>query len=69
MIIGCYDEMKVQSERQPLVMGIALHPYIVGQPHRLHELRRALQHIVSDGCAWLTRPGEILDHVRRVAPV
>ena len=69
MIIGCYDEMKAQSERQPLVMGVALHPYIVGQPHRLHELRRALQHIVSDGCAWLTRPGEILDHVRKVTSV
>jgi peptidoglycan/xylan/chitin deacetylase (PgdA/CDA1 family) len=68
MIIGCYEEMKLQSAHQPLVMGIALHPYIVGQPHRLRELRRALQHIVSDGRAWLSAPGAILDHVRSVAP-
>ena len=30
---------------QPLVMGIALHPYLVGQPYRLRHLRRALEHI------------------------
>ncbi len=68
MIIGCFDEMAVQSAGQPLVMGIALHPYIVGQPHRLRELRRALQHIAADGRAWFTRPGAILDHVKSVVP-
>lgn len=68
MIIGCYEEMKTQSANQPLVMGIALHPYIVGQPHRLRELRRALQHIATDGCAWLTTPGTILDHVTSLGP-
>jgi peptidoglycan/xylan/chitin deacetylase (PgdA/CDA1 family) len=68
MILGCYEEMKAQSAHQPLVMGIALHPYIVGQPHRLRELRRALQHIVMDGKAWLSRPGAILDHARSFAP-
>ena len=26
-------------------MGIALHPYLVGQPYRLRHLRRALEHI------------------------
>lgn len=67
MILGCYEEMKSQSASQPLVMGIALHPYIVGQPHRLRELRRALQHIVTDGQAWLTTPATILDHARSVA--
>ena len=28
-------------------MGIALHPYIVGQPYRLRHLRRALRHIAA----------------------
>jgi peptidoglycan/xylan/chitin deacetylase (PgdA/CDA1 family) len=68
MILACYEEMTAQSARQPLVMGIALHPYIVGQPHRLHELRRALQHIVADDRAWLARPGAILDHVKTATP-
>ncbi len=63
LIIGNYEEMLAQSRRQPRVMGIALHPYIVGQPYRLRELRRALRHIVDDGRAWITLPGAILDHV------
>lgn len=63
LIIGNYEEMRAQSAHQPLVMGIALHPYIVGQPHRLRELRRALQHVVRDGNAWIATPGAILEHV------
>jgi len=67
MIIDCYDEMLAQSARQSLVMGIALHPYIVGQPHRLRHLRRALAHIVQSGRAWWTTPGAIHDHVAKIA--
>ena len=48
-------------------MGIALHPYLVGQPHRLVPLRRALEHIVKSGAAWLTTPGAIKDHVEGAA--
>jgi allantoinase len=66
MIVDTYDEMLEQSTAQPLVMGIALHPYIVGQPHRLRHLRRALAHIVADGRAWLTRPGDIVEHLDRL---
>ena len=68
MIVDCYDEMLAQSVKQPLVMGIALHPYIVGQPHRLKPLRRALRHIVSSGRAWLTTPGRIYAHVTGGSP-
>jgi allantoinase len=65
MIVHQYEEMLRQCARQPLVMGIALHPYIVGQPHRLHHLRKALAHLsdetVSKGAAWWTTPGQIRD--------
>ena len=61
-IIDSFDEMLEQSARQPLVMGIALHPYIVGYPHRLRPLRRALRHIVERrGDIWLTTPGGIAE--------
>jgi allantoinase len=56
--------MTEQSQHQPLVMGIALHPYLVGQPHRLRQLRRALKHICAAGTAWWTTPGAIYDHVQ-----
>lgn len=60
MIVDHFDEMLAQSQRQPLVMGIALHPYIVGQPYRLRHLRRALRHIVAHDEIWFTTPGQIL---------
>ena len=63
MIVDQFDEMLAQSARQPLVCGIALHPYIVGQPFRLRHLRRALKHI-AERCAdvWLTHAGKIAEH-------
>ena len=63
MIVDNFDEMLRQSKHQPLVMGIALHPYLVGQPYRLSHLRRALQHLVKQKKAWLTTPGKVLEAV------
>jgi peptidoglycan/xylan/chitin deacetylase (PgdA/CDA1 family) len=66
MIIGNFDEMLEQSARQPLVMGIALHPYIVGQPYRLRELRRALHHILRRrDDIWFTTAGQIAAHASK----
>jgi hypothetical protein len=67
MIVDNFDEMLERTQRpgdpQSLVMGIALHPYIVGQPYRLRHLRRALKHIAgaAGSAVWLTRPGAIVD--------
>jgi len=65
MIIDNFDEMLAQSAGQPLVMGIALHPYLVGQPYRLRHLRRALTHISDHrDRIWLTRAGDIHAYCR-----
>lgn len=66
MITDNFDEMLEQARSQPLVMGIALHPYLVGQPYRLRHLRTALQHIAARrdaGQVWFTTPGAICRHV------
>ena len=42
MIVDQFEEMIEQSEQQPLVMSVALHPFICGQPFRLRPLRQAL---------------------------
>ncbi|MDF1486328.1 polysaccharide deacetylase family protein [Ramlibacter sp. H39-3-26] len=71
MVVDNFDEMLDQSARQPLVMGIALHPYIVGQPYRLRHLRRALEHIAAQrdaGRIWFTTPGAICAHVDALFP-
>jgi allantoinase len=71
MIIDNFDEMLHQSRRESLVMGVALHPYLVGQPYRLRHLRRALEHLArarDRGDIWITTPGAICDHVDTVLP-
>ena len=70
MIIDNTDEMLEQARRQPLVMGIALHPYIVGQPYRLRHLRRALTHLAAArdrAQVWFTTPGAICEHAAKMA--
>jgi peptidoglycan/xylan/chitin deacetylase (PgdA/CDA1 family) len=63
LIVDNFDEMLEQSREQSLVMGIALHPYIVGQPYRLKHLRRALRYIAKNRKVWFTTPGKICDFV------
>ncbi len=71
MVIDQFDEMLEQSQdgHAPLVMGIALHAMIAGQPFRVRALRRALQHIAShrERC-WLTTAGAIAQAAEAFAP-
>jgi peptidoglycan/xylan/chitin deacetylase (PgdA/CDA1 family) len=63
MIVDQFEEMLAQSAGQALVMGVALHPYIVGQPFRLRHLRRALDHIAAPRTeVWATTAGAIAAH-------
>ncbi len=71
MIVDQFEEMLEQSERQPLVFSLALHGFIVGQPHRTRNLRRALQHCLQPKYRerlWITRAGAIADHCMSLAP-
>jgi allantoinase len=63
-IVDQFDEMLAQSARQPLVCPISLHPFVMGRPYRIRQLRRALTHIAAHrDRVWLTRPRDICAHV------
>jgi hypothetical protein len=65
MIVDQFDEMIEQCVEQPLVCGIALHPFLVGQPFRIRPLRNALKHCLEHphrDRVWWTLPGKIADH-------
>jgi hypothetical protein len=63
--IDQFDEMFEQSRKgQSLVCPFVLHAFILGQPFRLRQLRRAMQHILRHRDEiWLTQPGAIAAHV------
>lgn len=55
MIVDAFDEMLEHGGAQPLVLGVALHAHVSGQPFRLRHLRRALQHIAAhQDQVWIT---------------
>ena len=64
MIVDAFEVLHAESAKRPLVIGIALHAYIVGWPHRFKHLARALKHIVrrADDRVWLTTSGAIAAH-------
>jgi peptidoglycan/xylan/chitin deacetylase (PgdA/CDA1 family) len=65
MIVDQFEEMIEQSDQQPLVMSVALHPFICGQPFRLRPLRQALKHCMQHkhkDKVWFTTAGEIAKH-------
>ena len=68
MIIDDFDERLEQvKDGIPQVMGIALHPYIIGQPYRLRALRTALTHIAERrDQVWITTAGDIFNEVERL---
>jgi allantoinase len=61
-VIDQFDEMLRQSDAQPLVMNVSLHPYVFGQPFRVRQLRRALRHCAGRASVWYCRPRDIAEY-------
>ncbi|MEO1331644.1 MAG: polysaccharide deacetylase family protein [Pseudomonadota bacterium] len=70
MIVDAFEVMLAESAERPLVMGIALHAYLMGHPHRFKHLVRALRALKSaaDGRVWFTTAGAINTHFRAIRP-
>lgn len=70
MIIDAFDVMLEECTRRPLVMGIALHAYLMGPPHRFKHLKRAMKYLVenSNENVWWTTAGKINEHYRTIDP-
>jgi allantoinase len=71
MIVDQFEELLEQSDHQPLVCGLSLHGFIVGQPFRLRPLRQAIKHIAEHkrkDRVWYTRAGEIAHYCQSLPP-
>jgi len=63
-LVDQFDELLEESARRPLVMSVVLHSFVLGQPYRLRQFRRVIEHIVEHrDSVWLARPGEICAHI------
>lgn len=60
MIIDQFDELLLAAAEQPLVMPVVIHSFISGQPFRMRQLSKALEHIAQHRAQiWLTTPDQI----------
>jgi allantoinase len=60
-ICETFDVLYEEGAAQPRVMCIALHPFLIGVPHRIRWLDRALDYICGHDRVWRTTGGEIID--------
>lgn len=68
MIRRQFDVLWREGGDQARAMGIALHPYIIGMPHRIGALDSALEYICSHEGVWLATGSEIAAAGRSVGP-
>ena len=55
-----FDVMYREGESSGRVFAISLHPYIIGQPHRIGALDRALDYICGHAGVWKATGSEIV---------
>jgi allantoinase len=64
-ICETFDVLYEEGARNARVMAIALHPFLIGAPHRIRTLDRALSYIASHGKVWFATGSEIIDAYRK----
>ena len=57
-----FDQLYAEGEESGVVMCIPLHPFLVGQPHRIEPFADALDYITGHDKVWVTTGREIADY-------
>ncbi|MBT5266275.1 MAG: polysaccharide deacetylase family protein [Rhodospirillaceae bacterium] len=61
MVRDAFDRLYIEGAEHPRVLCLAIHPFILGQPHRIGHLDRALKYIMSHEGVWAATGEEIAD--------
>lgn len=67
MCIDQFDVLYEEAETSSVVMCLALHPFVTGQPHLVHALDEIFSHIKSRDKVWWTTGDAIADHYLQFA--
>jgi allantoinase len=62
MICDQFDVLYREGEKSGRVMAIALHPYLIGVPHRIGAFDKALKYISKHKHVWKATGAEICQH-------
>lgn len=56
-----FDRLYAEGTERPSVMGLGLHPFLIGQPRRIRALEQALDHILGHDDVWITTSDDVAD--------
>jgi allantoinase len=59
--LDMFETLYAEGEAQPRVMCLALHPYIIGRPHRIRYLDEVLAHLRRQPGVWFATGAEMCD--------
>jgi allantoinase len=62
LICRQFDVLYEEGAKSGRVMAICLHPFIIGVPHRIRGLEKALSYIASHDKVWFATGSEIIQH-------
>ena len=60
-----FDTLYAEGALHGKVMNIAVHPFIMGQPHRIEHLEKALQYVLGHSGVWCATGSEIIAWYRQ----
>jgi hypothetical protein len=61
-----FDRLDREAASGGRVMALPLHPFVMGQPHRIRHLKRLFAYLRDRG-AWIATASDIVDHYLRTA--
>jgi allantoinase len=61
MIKASFDQLYEEGRENGMVLCVPLHPFVIGQPHRISALDDVLRHVTSHSEVWLATASEIAD--------
>ncbi len=63
-IVGAaFDQLYEEGATSGRFFSLGIHPWLIGTPHRIRHLERALERIIGRSGVWNCTAGEIADHL------
>lgn len=61
-VIDAFELLLAESRAEGgRLLSLSLHPWVIGQPHRMRHLERVLSHLSGRAGVWNAMPGTIVD--------
>jgi peptidoglycan/xylan/chitin deacetylase (PgdA/CDA1 family) len=59
MVKAAFDQLYEEGAETGMVLCMPIHPFVIGQPHRIAALADVLKHVTAREHVWLATAGEI----------